>query len=350
MVYLKILKSLSVRKERIVVISDFNVAEMYAIPFCEALALEKSDTTLLKIPPGESSKSREVKAALEDQLINLGVGRSDLLVAFGGGVVSDLVGYLAATYLRGISYIIIPTTLMGMVDAAIGGKNGINHPRGKNLIGSLYPPEDVFIQPEFLKTLPNEVFREGFIEVIKYGLIWDEELFSKIEEGKIIGNEYIFRSIQIKRAIVKADPNDLSLRRVLNYGHLVAHAIEKCTNFLVSHGRALWVGLLIETYLSYLSGFISLETLNRVACLLLREDICFPPVLGLSSTILYEAMKNDKKASKSVPRVVLLKRIGKVQSFGGEFCTKLTYADFEIAFSWAANLIANPSAVRSLTV
>jgi 3-dehydroquinate synthase len=347
--YLKILKNLSARPGRIVVISDPKVAELYSEGFCEALRKKKPDTVLLKIPSGEGSKSREVKSGLEDQLINLRVARGDLLLAFGGGVVSDIVGYLAATYLRGISYMVIPTTLMGMVDAAIGGKNGINHPMGKNLMGSLYAPEDVFIEPEFLKTLSSDTYREGFIEVIKYGLIWDEEMFAKIEAGTISENEYIWRSIQIKRAVVKADPNDSSVRRVLNYGHLVAHAIEKFTSYTVSHGRALWFGLLVENYLSYLYGFISPESLSRMTNLLVREDIRFPAIQGLSSLALYEAMKNDKKASNSVPRVVLLKRIGKVQSFGGEFCTPLAYADFALAFSWAINLIEKPKAIRSLT-
>lgn len=344
--YSKIIRGLQFWKGRIVVITDTNVAALYAEPFCAEF---KANTVLLKIPPGEASKSRHIKEVLEDQLIDEKIGRSDLLVAFGGGVVSDVVGYLAATYLRGIQYVTIPTTLMGMVDAAIGGKNGINHEKGKNLMGSLYAPMDVFIEPAFLKSLPNETFREGFIEVIKCGLIWDLDLLSRIEKKEISEKEYIDRSIQIKRLVVKKDPNDLGLRKILNYGHLVAHAIEKCTSYAISHGRAVWFGLLVESYISHLKGFLSWEDVERIAALLLREDIRFSEIPGIVPEIVYEAMRNDKKAKGNMPRVVLLKRIGKVASFGGEYCTPLDYADFMAGFSWVSNLIAYPRETLSLT-
>jgi 3-dehydroquinate synthase len=347
--YSKILQTLRLRKGVIVIITDTNVADLYAEAFFKELKEFKSNTILLRIQPGEASKSRSVKEFLEDQLVSLGIGRSDTIIAFGGGVVSDVVGYLAATYLRGISYMVIPTTLMGMVDAAIGGKNGINHEKGKNLMGSLLAPEDVFIEPLFLKTLPNEVYLEGFMEVIKYGLIWDEEFFNSIYEKNISINECIYKSIRIKKIVVKEDPNDLSLRRVLNFGHLVAHAIEKCTAYLVSHGRALWYGMLIESYVSYLKGCLSLESVMKIADLLCREEIRFKLIDKIDPKVLYQAMKNDKKAKESVPRMVLLKRIGKVVSFGGEYCTPINYEDFEVAFSWVNNLIENPRAIRSFT-
>ncbi len=347
--YSKILQTLRLRKGTIVIITDKNVADLYAEDFVKELKKFKNSAILLKIEPGEASKSRNVKEFLEDQLVNLGVSRNDMIVAFGGGVVSDVVGYLAATYLRGISYMVIPTTLMGMVDAAIGGKNGINHEKGKNLMGSLLAPEDVFIEPLFLKTLPNEVYLEGFMEVIKYGLIWDEEFFNSIYERSITINECIYKSIRIKKVIVKRDPEDSSLRRILNFGHLIAHAIEKCTAYLVSHGRALWYGMLVESYISYLKGCLPLESLLKIADLLCRDEIRFNSIDKIAPEVLYQAMKNDKKAKESVPRMVLLKRIGKVASFGGEYCTPISYEDFEVAFSWVNNLIENPRAIRSFT-
>ncbi len=268
----KVINNLSWRKGRVVIVSDTIVADLYADKFCADLRKVKPDTILLTIPPGEGSKSRAVKEVMEDQLIDLGISRKDVLVAFGGGVVSDVVGFVAATYLRGISYIVIPTTLMGMVDAAIGGKNGINHPKGKNLMGSLLAPEEVFIEQKFLQTLPNEVFREGIIEVTKYGLIWDEKFFSSIEKGE---ENYVDECIRIKREVVKRDPNDCSLRRILNYGHLVAHAVEKCTQYTVSHGRAVWLGLLIESYISYKKGYLTQGELERIQTLLLKKEIRF---------------------------------------------------------------------------
>lgn len=348
--YSKILQTLRLQKGTIVIVTDTNVAGLYADTFFEELKKIKENTLLLKIAPGESSKSRSVKEYIENQLISLGVSRNDTILAFGGGVVSDVVGYVAATYLRGVSYMVIPTTLMGMVDAAIGGKNGINHEKGKNLMGSLLAPEDVFIEPLFLKTLSKYLYLEGVMEIIKYGLIADSEFFDAIYKRSISIEECIEKSIEIKKRVVKQDPNDIGLRRILNFGHLVAHAIEKCTAYAVSHGRALWYGMLIEGYLSYLKGYLPLESAQKISSLLLREENRFPLVEGIDPEVLYSAMKNDKKAKASVPRAVLLKRIGKVVSFGGEYCTSISYREFVEAFSWVNNLIANPFDMRSFTV
>ena len=331
------------------IISDDNVAKLYANEFYIMMLSIKPDTILLKFPPGEGSKSREVKTSLEDRLIELGVSRRDLLVGFGGGVVTDMVGYLAATYLRGMSYVAIPTTLMGMVDAAIGGKNGVNHSKGKNLMGSLHSPEDVYIVTAFLETLPNEVFREGFVEIIKYGLIWDNQFFASLEQRKLDREQFIARSIQIKRKIVKLDPSDSGLRRILNFGHLIAHAIEKSTNYTVSHGKSLWLGLLIESYISHIKGYLGRGDLDRIVSFLLADDIRFDRIPNLLPEKLFEVMKLDKKASPRGPRVVLLKRIGKVVSFDGEYCTELDYRDFLEAFSWGVNLMEKPRLIRSLT-
>ncbi|MBM3193786.1 MAG: 3-dehydroquinate synthase [Chlamydiae bacterium] len=347
--YAKILETLSFQRGAIVIVTDTNVARLYTETFFEELKKIKANIFLVKIPPKESSKSRFIKESIEDQLINLGVSRNDTIVAFGGGVVSDVVGYVAATYLRGVSYMVVPTTLMGMVDAAIGGKNGINHEKGKNLMGSLLAPDDVFIEPSFLKTLSYDVYLEGFMEVIKYGLIADESFFDSIYEKSLSIHECIERSIEIKKSIVKQDPKDIGLRRILNFGHLVAHAIEKCTAYVVSHGRALWYGMLIESYLSYLKGYLSLEGVKKIVDLLLREENRFALIDEIEPEALYNAMKVDKKAKESVPRAVLLKRIGKVVSFGGEYCTPISYNEFVSAFSWVNNLIANPLDIRSFT-
>ena len=347
--YSKILSNLRLWKGKIVIITSPTVCDLYAESFCFELKKFKSDTLLLKIPTGEGSKSRQVKEFLEDELIELGVFRSDLIVAFGGGVVSDITGYVSATYLRGVSYVVIPTTLMGMVDAAIGGKNGINHANGKNLMGSLYAPIDVFIEPKFLDSLPNVVYREGFIEVVKYALIFDDNFYAGLENSLIPLSMLIDRCIQIKRLVVKSDPNDIGFRRILNYGHLVAHAIEKCSCYSISHGRALWFGLIIESYISYLMGYLTIKDVDRITDFLLREEVRFFPIPHLNPETLYEAMKTDKKADNSIPRIVVLKRIGKPVSFGGAYCTTVSYEEFEKAFLWGSNLMSNPFVVRALT-
>ncbi len=296
-----------------VVISDTTVETLYARAFCEALQADRA-VYLLTVPPGEGSKSRAVKMALEDQLLELGIEKNDVIIAFGGGVITDLVGFIAATYLRGVTYIAIPTTLMGMVDAAIGGKNGINHDLGKNVFGTIYPPAEVLIEPAFLKSHDSQ---EGFMEVIKYGLIWDEGLFASLERGE---TEYIDRCIAIKREIVDKDLTDNGLRRTLNFGHTVAHAVEACTGYAISHGHALWYGLWVESCMSPLSD-VELGRIKR----LLGDR--FPPIT-IAPEALYEVMRRDKKASQKIPRMVLLEKIGNVLTFNGDYCRPIEREEF----------------------
>jgi len=281
-----------------VIITDSNVFELYGGGF--------SKLPVLSFKAGEASKTRETKEKLEDELLKMGCGRDTLLIALGGGVVTDLVGFIASTYMRGISYISVPTTLMGMVDAAIGGKTGVNTRAGKNLIGTFYQPEEIFIDLDYLETLPLKERNEGLTEVIKYGLIRDRRLFELVESS---GNleEMIRRSFKIKMGIVDKDAKEKGLRQVLNFGHTVGHAIEHLSGYAMSHGDAVFLGLLVESRISFEMGLLSEGELNRIFNL--REPISFP---NFSFEKIWEAMKIDKKNLKQAPHFVLIEEIGKV--------------------------------------
>jgi 3-dehydroquinate synthase len=302
----------------------------------ERLGLE---VDLFSFPQGEAQKTRETKQRLEDQMLEAHLGRDCCLLAIGGGVVSDVGGFLAATYCRGIPYLIIPTTLLGMVDAALGGKTGVNTPHGKNLIGAFYSPKAVVIDPSLLKTLPENEWRNGSAEIIKHGLIRDAAFFdllsrpfSRNDLAKL--TEIIAKSCAIKIAVTEADPKESGVRRTLNFGHTIGHALEKIEGYALAHGEAVAIGMLVEGFISVQMGYLSAAELNRI-----KETIKaygFP--LELPKKLSYEQVKEsmmlDKKAKKAVPRFVLLKSIGEALSFGGEYCTAVDEALLRAATDW----------------
>ena len=333
-------KVLSARHGHVIIISDENVRDLYAQHFFDQIAEKHGKSMLFTIPVGEQSKSRAIRDYLEDQLVMHGVDKDAALVAFGGGVTIDLVGFVASTYFRGIDFYIVPTTLMAMVDAAIGGKNAINHNSGKNVFGTIFHAVDVFIEPKFLDTLPHHLLQEGFMEIMKCGLIYDADFFDEMSRGDSINNrEYIDRAILIKRTIIDRDIEDKGVRRILNFGHLVGHAVEKCSVYVISHGQAIWFGFLVETYLSYLLGYLPHADLEKIQACCLRKDVALPFSLDISASFLYEAMSNDKKSKGGIPRSVLLKRIGKAEFFGGEYCCVIKQKDFFDAFHYVVTTI-----------
>lgn len=312
----------TIRGEEVYFITDETIASLY----------ENEFQKFITIPSGEGSKTREMKSYLEDVLLESGITKKSLLVALGGGVISDLVGFTAATLFRGLPYWIIPTTLMAMVDASIGGKVHVNTPQGKNLIGTFYLPNAVIVEPKFLETLPERELRSGFMEVIKYALIWDYELFCKIEENT--GSVFLERSIAIKKEIVSRDPHEKGLRRILNFGHTVAHALEALSHYELLHGEALWYGLILESYMSFQRGLLSEGELARITRVLLPYRQA-----KIEMDHLYEQMRFDKKATKDKPRVVLLEGIGRTCSFGGEYCTEFEREELLKAIRWYQNAL-----------
>ncbi|HKV75672.1 MAG TPA: 3-dehydroquinate synthase [Gemmatimonadales bacterium] len=283
----------------------------------------------LTFPPGEASKTRETWSRLSDQLLAAGFDRNSAIVALGGGVVGDLAGFVAATYLRGLPYAQVPTSLVAMLDASVGGKVAVDTEQGKNLIGAFHPPAVVVADPLTLLTLPEREYRGGMAEAVKHGLIADAGYFTWIEGSvRQLGardlrtlERLIVRSIEIKATVVEADERERGRRAVLNAGHTVAHAIEQVSRFVVSHGEAVAIGLVAECRLSERIGLLAAGSSDRVAQLLLRLGL---PV-ALHSTLpieqLLTVMASDKKNRLGQIRFALPGSIGSVPPGDGHWTT-----------------------------
>lgn len=284
---------------RYALITDHTVEKLYShlFPF-----------PCFSFPAGEKHKTRETKARLEDQLLEAGFSRETTLIGLGGGVVTDLAGFLASTFCRGVPLVLVPTTLLAMVDAAIGGKNGVNTPLGKNMIGTFYLPEKTVIDPQFLKTLPEKELWNGRVEMLKAGLIADPDLFAFPD---------MEHAIEVKRKIVFADPHEKGERRLLNFGHTIGHALEKLSDYEMAHGEAVATGIVLESRLAYALGVLDHSSLEQI-------EAAFPPAsLSYAPERLMQAMQLDKKSTKGTPRFVLLEKIGKPLTCGGEYCASV---------------------------
>ena len=303
-----------------VLITDTNVKNAFQDVIETILTNAGLSVSTIVIEPGERKKNRETKEEIENILLKNHLGRDTCLIAFGGGVILDLVGFVAATYARGIPLVSIPTTLLGMVDASIGGKTGVNTEKGKNLIGSYYFPTYILIDFSFLDTLPEKEKKNGYAEIIKYGLIADCSLFHKIETMPI--QEVILKSIKIKKRIIEKDPRETGLRRSLNFGHTIGHAIEKFLHYEIAHGEAVGFGMLFASFLSCKLGFLSEEEYLKIASLLQRFGFS-THLPKMSYSDLQEALLLDKKSLQKTPRFVLLDKIGHVHPFDGLYCTPI---------------------------
>jgi 3-dehydroquinate synthase len=288
---------------RSALITDDVVAQLYGQQFCKELKSE-----LFSFPSGETSKTRETKQRLENELLEKGFSRDTTIVALGGGVVLDLAGFLAATFCRGVDLVLIPTTLLAMVDAAIGGKTGVNTPQGKNLIGAFYFPKQIVIDLRFLTTLPQPEIWNGTVEILKAGLIGDQELFVNFSD--LSWKERIQRAIEVKRRIVAQDLEERGVRRVLNVGHTVGHALETVSNYQLSHGQAVAMGIALEARISHAMGFLSCKDLAEI-------EKRFPPLaFDYDLDTVVQVMKLDKKIKDGTLYFALLKEIGSVALVG----------------------------------
>lgn len=289
--------------KRFAVVMDEKVASL----FRGALERHALDLHFFTFPPGEAFKTRSTKERLEDEMFSAGFGRGSALIAMGGGVTTDLGGFLAATFCRGVPLVLIPTTLMAMCDASIGGKTAVNTPFGKNLIGAFYPARLTIVDLETLVTLPERERKAGMAEVIKYGLTLDPELLVTDCLETLIQ-----RSIDLKESVTQRDFWETGERRILNFGHTVAHAIERLENYQLLHGEALFIGMAIESMMSRKLGYLSESNLQKILTTL-------HPYLRPckeSASDLFTAMAHDKKGV----RFVLLEEIGKVHPCGGSYC------------------------------
>ena len=311
--------------KKVIVITDDIVKSLYENKILDAL--KQSKPCLISVPAGEESKSRETKQYIEDILLERMYGRDTIIIAFGGGVVGDLAGFIASTFKRGIPLIHLPTTLLAMVDSSIGGKTGINTKHGKNLIGTIYQPEAVFTDINFLNELPDNEFLSGLAEIIKMAATLDEKLFDFMETNykKILSREkdilinLIKRSVELKKEIAGKDPFESGPRQVFNFGHTLGHAVESASKLMVKHGFCISIGMAVESRVAVLSGNLASEEEKRITALL--ESFRLPTKIkkDIKSSRLIEFMKEDKKARKQKPRFVILKKIGRIKQDENNF-------------------------------
>jgi 3-dehydroquinate synthase len=305
---------------RLFIVTDANVGELYAGLTLDTLQQASFAPNLLTIPAGESSKSLLYWQQILDWLVENKAERQEPLLALGGGVVGDLTGFAAASYHRGIPLIQIPTTLLAQVDSAIGGKTGVNHPKGKNLIGAIYQPRLIIVDPACLLTLPDRVYREGWAEIVKYGMILDAELFELLEThaaslyarkgDPALLTRIISRCIQLKMDVVSSDERETGLRTILNYGHTFGHALEALTDYGAwLHGEAVSIGMEVAAHIAVSKGLLSPGDALRQRRLL--QALGLPThCSGLDIEALLIAMQRDKKVQSGRVRWVLPTHIG----------------------------------------
>lgn len=288
---------------KVLVVTDENVAPHYLGQAYRSLKEAGLEVSTLSLPAGEQTKSPEYYVNLLNVLAEKQLSRSDLLIALGGGVIGDLTGFAAATYLRGIAYIQIPTTLLAMVDSSVGGKTAIDLPAGKNLVGAFYQPSLVLCDTNCLDTLPEKIFRDGCAEVIKTAILFDRKLFAHLQEqGRNFDREYVIAAcVEHKRNVVCRDEFDRGERQLLNLGHTVAHAIEKESGYLLSHGHAVAVGLAVMAR-AYCK--------DREEVLSLLSLFSLPVSTEFSPKTLANAAFSDKKRQGDTLTLVVPHQIG----------------------------------------
>jgi 3-dehydroquinate synthase len=310
-------------KGRCAVISDHHVAKLYGQLALKSLGAAGFNPVLVQVPAGETAKSLKSVQACYDQLAAQRLERKSFVVALGGGVVGDLAGFVAATYLRGIPFVQVPTTLLAQVDSSVGGKVGVNLKQGKNLVGAFYQPRLVLCDLRTLQTLPPREFRAGLAEVIKYGIIYDEALFRRLERdlpAVLMQNESVLGAIiarccAIKAEVVAQDETESGLRAILNFGHTIGHALEATSGYgRFLHGEAISLGQIAAADLSAAQLGLSATDVQRIRTLLGR--------MGLPTSIplrthqirrLLDAMRLDKKVSAGEVKFVLARSIGRVE-------------------------------------
>ena len=271
---------------------------------------------LLPFDDREANKTRETWAALTDSMLSLGFGRDACVVAVGGGVTGDIAGFVAATYMRGIPFVQVPTTLLAMIDASVGGKTGVDTSAGKNLVGAFHEPAVVIVDPAVLETLPREQVRSGLAEAVKHGAILDAEYFHWIGEhvddllslDAAALEQLVTRSIALKADIVSTDPFEGGQRAILNFGHTIGHALELFADYTMPHGFAVAIGMCMEAELGTHTGVTEQGTTAKIEAVLTRLGL--PVRADIDAGALLNAMRVDKKARGAQPRFVLLERIG----------------------------------------
>ncbi len=300
------------------VITDSNVSALYGEEILGVLKEMNVKTDLIEFPAGEASKNMDTVLTIAKELVNRGVDRSCALIALGGGVTGDITGFIASIYMRSIPYIQVPTTLLAQVDSSIGGKTGIDLPEGKNLLGTFSQPQSIFIDLRFLESLPDDEFINGLSEVVKYGIIDDVELFTLLE-GKSdairsrdpdVLQTIVERSCKIKKGIVEIDEKDMGVRRILNFGHTIGHAIEAESGYTIPHGNAISAGMIASARISEKMKYLSSEDRGRIQQLVRAAGLADHIPASISTEGILSKTRADKKKKGGSIHFVLLKKIG----------------------------------------
>lgn len=301
---------------KVMVVTDSNVEPLYCETVLKSLRGAGFEAASVTVPAGESSKSMDMLNFLYGEMLKFGMTRTDMIAALGGGVVGDLTGFCAATLLRGIPFVQIPTTLLAQVDSSVGGKVAVNLPYGKNLAGAFYQPKMVIIDPLCLNSLSDRIFSDGMAEVIKYGAILDESLFELLDKaGSREGlkphiEEVIYRCCDLKRSVVEEDEFDTGLRMILNFGHTFGHAIEKKYNFSTyTHGEAVACGMVMASEFGEKAGITPNGISQRIRGILKKYNL--PEDADIDRQSLIDAVSVDKKGDGDEISLILLEKMGK---------------------------------------
>lgn len=308
--------------QRVLLVSNPMIFRRYGEQAIASLIAAGFEVAHCLLPAGERYKTPASIQKIYDAALAHRLERSSTIVALGGGVIGDMAGFAAATWLRGIAFVQVPTSLLAMVDAAIGGKTGVNHPQGKNLIGAFHQPRLVLIDPQVLSTLPPREFRAGMAEVIKYGVIWDAELFNQLEATKRLDQQrylpeallqdILTRSCQAKAHVVSKDEKEAGLRAILNYGHTIGHAVESLTGYrLINHGEGVAIGMIAAGQIAVELGLWDQGSADRQRLLIQKAGLPTQlPDLPIDQIV--AALQTDKKVLSGKVRFVLPTQIGSV--------------------------------------
>lgn len=311
---------------RLALVSNPTVYGLYGSAVAESIKSSGFDLVEVIVPDGEGYKNLLWVQNIYEELLKAKLDRKSALIALGGGVIGDITGFAASTYMRGIDFVQVPTTLLAQVDSSVGGKTGVNHALGKNMIGTFWQPRLVWVDIATLQTLPRREFLSGLAEVIKYGVIWDAGLFSflEAERDKVLRLDkaslayLISRSCEIKSEVVSKDERESGLRAILNYGHTIGHAVETATGYTrFLHGEAVAIGMCAEAALSQMLGFIDREQVERIGALVSSYGLPVKVPGDTDMGGLLESMTLDKKAVSGELKFILPEKIGTVKIHAG---------------------------------
>jgi 3-dehydroquinate synthase len=313
----KELDKLETKNKKICIVSDSTVSNFYLNELIEITKNYANVVECFTFTAGEASKNLDTVYSLYEHLIRSNFDRKDILIALGGGVVGDLTGYTAATYLRGIKFIQMPTSLLAMVDSSIGGKTGVDFHAYKNMIGAFYQPKAVYMNLKTLSSLSDKQFYSGFGEIIKHGLIKDKCYYDWLKENCVsikdrnmeTLQEMVYRSCHIKREVVERDPKELGERALLNFGHTIGHAVEKLMNFDLLHGECVAIGMVAASYLSYIINNISKQELEDIISMIRSFELPVT-VSGIQAKEILRVTAHDKKMESGKLKFILLDQIG----------------------------------------